>query len=220
MKKAITFLKALALHNDREWFNANKDKYLKVKEDIDNLAERLITLVAEIDPTASRFRASDVTYRIYRDARFSKDKSPYKTHIGIFINPPSGKKSMRCGYYFHIEPDHCAIFGGNMPLSGSLTKAIRQSIYNDIDEYLSIVESPEFKHYFPLAGWDFLKTTPKDFPKEWEYIDYIRPKSFGVEMNVADDFFDKRDLDETLRPILRQIKRYNDFINFTIDEAE
>ncbi|MDE7510052.1 MAG: DUF2461 domain-containing protein [Muribaculaceae bacterium] len=220
MSKIIPFLRSLRRHNDREWFNANKERYLKVKEEADSLAERLIALVAEVEPAASRMSARDVTYRIYRDTRFSTDKTPYKTHIGIFINPPHGKKSLRYGYYFHLEPDNSFICGGNMPAPAPLTKALRQSIYDNIEEYLDIVEDPEFKSLFPVIGTERLKLPPKGFPKDWEHIEYLKPKDFGTFMSVDDDFLTSPDAIDRLRPIVAQIKRLNDFINYTIDEYE
>lgn len=218
MADIIKFLKALGRNNNREWFALHKDEYLKVKEEVDRLAERLIAIVATVDPDAARFRPADVTYRIYRDTRFSTDKTPYKTHIGIFINPPAGKKSPRCGYYFHLEPEECLVCAGNMPLPGPLTRAIRQSIFDETEEYLSIIDDPEFRKYFPGVGMEHLKTAPKGFPKDWKHIDLLRPKDFSVMMRVDDDFFLPAGLEERLRPIIPQMKRFNDFINFTIDE--
>ncbi len=220
MKKTYSFLKQLARHQDREWFAANKDKYLESKQLTDEFAQELINLISEVDEGAKMLRVSDVTYRIYRDTRFSQDKKPYKTHVGIFVNPPFGKKSMRCGYYFHIEPGQSMICAGNMPLPGPLTRAIRQSIYDNADEYLELLNDPEFKRFFPTVGSEYLKTAPKGFPKDWEHIDLLRPKDFCVFMNVDDDFFDARDRTGRLRPIIAQMKRFNDFINYAIDESE
>lgn len=216
----IPFLRSLRRHNDREWFNANKDKYIKVKEETDALAERLIALISEFEPAAANMTARDVTYRIYRDTRFSSDKTPYKTHIGIFINPPRGKKSWRYGYYFHLEPDNSFVCGGNMPAPGPLTRAIRQSIYDNIDEYLEIINDIEFKQYFPTIGMERLKSAPKGFPKDWEFIEYLKPKDYGTLMSVDDDFLTSPDTIDRLRPIVKQIKRLNDFINYTVDEYE
>lgn len=220
MKKVYSFLRQLARHQDREWFAANKGKYLESKELTDSFAQELIDLISEIDPDAKMLRVSDVTYRIYRDTRFSSDKTPYKTHIGIFVNPPFGKKSMRCGYYFHIEPGNSLICAGNMPLPGPITKAIRQSIYDNVEEYMELIEDPEFKRYFPVVGSEHLKTAPKGFPKDWEHIDLLKPKDFGVYMRVDDGFFEGKDRAERLRPIIAQMKRFNDFVNYAIDEAE
>lgn len=217
MKKIFSFLKSLSRHNDREWFSAHKPLYLEAKGLADALASRLIALVAEVDPEAARFGVKDVTYRIYRDTRFSGDKTPYKTHIGIFINPPAGKKSLRYGYYFHLEPGNSLIAAGNMPGPTALTNLIRRDIFDNIDEWLEIVESPEFAAYFPHVGSDPLVNAPKGFPKEWPYIEYLKPRNFGTEMPVSDDFFDSDGLEERLRPIIAQMKRLNDFVNYSVD---
>ena len=139
MKQVYQFLRALTRHNDREWFNAHKDEYLKVKQTTERFAAELLVALSEIDPDAALLDVKDVTYRIYRDTRFSTDKTPYKTHIGIFINPPKGKKSLRFGYYFHIEPGASLICAGNMPYPTKLTNMLRRDIYDNIDEWLSII---------------------------------------------------------------------------------
>lgn len=90
MKRTLEFLRQLAANNDREWFNAHKDEYLEVKADVEAFTQKLIDAVAELEPHAGTLRPSDCLYRIYRDTRFSADKSPYKTHIGIYINPRGG----------------------------------------------------------------------------------------------------------------------------------
>ncbi|MDE5552273.1 MAG: DUF2461 domain-containing protein [Muribaculaceae bacterium] len=220
MKQVYQFLRSLTGHNDREWFNAHKDEYLKAKQTTDRFAAELLAAMSEIDPDAALLDVKDVTYRIYRDTRFSSDKTPYKTHIGIFINPPKGKKSLRFGYYFHIEPGASLICAGNMPYPTKLTNMLRQDIYDNIDEWLSIIESPEFQAYFPTVGGNPLKSAPKGFDKEWPYIDYIKPRDFGAVMPVSDDFFCAPDIIERLKPIMVQMKRLNDFVNYTVDIYE
>lgn len=220
LKLIYTFLRDLKLNNNRDWFHANKDKYLVVKQNVDELAEMLIRLVAEVESSASNMRVADVTYRIYRDTRFSLDKTPYKTHIGIFINPPRGKKSLRYGYYFHLEPDNSLIAAGNIPGPTALTNAIRKEIFSNVEEYLSIIDDKEFKKYFPVVGEDPLVNAPKGFPKDWEYIDLLKPRSFGAYAMEKDSFFTKDGLADTLRPIIRQMKRLNDFVNYTVDDFE
>lgn len=220
MNQVFTFLRALARHNDREWFNAHKDKYLEVKKTIDNFAGELLHALIAIDPDVSLLSVKDVTYRIYRDTRFSTDKSPYKTHIGIFINPPKGKKSLRFGYYFHIEPGASMICAGNMPYPTKLINLLRRDIYDNIEEWLSIIESPEFQTYFPTVGANPLKSAPKGFDKDWPYIDYLKPRDFGAFMPVSDDFYCAPDIIERLRPVMVQMKRLNDFVNYTVDIYE
>jgi len=220
MKEILKFLTELKSNNNRDWFNAHKEIYLSVKAKADNLTESLLAVISQFDPDAARLRVADCTYRIYRDTRFSPDKTPYKTHIGIFINPPKGKKSLRFGYYLHIEPSNCMLIAGNIGLPSPVLKAVRQSIYDEIDEYREIVESKEFKNAFPILGDDFLKTAPKGFPKDWEYIDYLKPKNFCCSCHINDSDIMVKDLPATLEPALRQAKRFIDFFNFTIDDFE
>ena len=217
MEKIYSFLRLLAANNNREWFAANKPTYLAAKEEIERLTARLLVVTSQIDPQAARLQPSDCLYRIYRDTRFSPDKTPFKTHIGIFINPPGGKKSLTSGYYLHCEPDNSFIAGGTVCLPPPIIKRIRQDIYDNIEEYLDIVENPDFKQYFPTVGENLLKTAPKGFPKDWPYIAYLRPRDFCTTYRVSDSFMMKKDLPELVVPIFRQIKRFSDFLNYSIE---
>ena len=218
MEEVFKFLRELSADNNREWFNANKSVYMGVKQKIDDFAQEIINAVGQIDSRALMLGVKDCTYRIYRDVRFSADKSPYKTHFGIFVNPPYGKKCNTCGYYVHIEPGNCIICGGTIGLESKVLAAIRRSIYDNIDEYRSIVESEEFRKCYPYLGDNFLKTVPKGFSKDWEYVDYVRPRDFMCYAKVPDSFFIKSDCIGRLMPYLVQAKRFNDFMNYTIED--
>lgn len=219
MKVILDFLSQLRENNNREWFNAHKASYLDVKQRVESLAQAIIDELVEIDPQARFLTPADCTYRIYRDTRFSPDKTPYKRHIGIFVNPPAGKKSLTCGYYLHIEPDASLFAAGTICLPGPIMKAIRQSIYDEIDEYRSIVEDPEFRRLLPNLGDDFLKTAPQGFDRNWEFVDYVRPRNFLASCALTDAEMMRDDmLDAIVRPRLKQAKRFNDFINYTITE--
>lgn len=216
MEKVYEFLRLIAANNNREWFNANRPLYLEAKSEVEKLTSHLIMSVARIDPRAAHLQPSDCLYRIYRDTRFSPDKTPYKTHIGIFINPPAGKKSLTAGYYVHFEPDNSFISGGTVCLPSPIIKRIRQDIYDNIEEYRAIVESPEFRKYFTSVGENLLKTAPKGFPKDWPYIAYLRPRDFCVSHLVPDSYMKEKDLPEKILPVFRQIQRFNDFMNYSI----
>ncbi|MDE7388029.1 MAG: DUF2461 domain-containing protein [Muribaculaceae bacterium] len=221
MKKnpIFDFLIRLRQNNSREWMAGHKAEYQMIMEQRDDVARRFIDAIATIDSSAAGFPVEKCVYRLMRDTRFSADKTPYKTHIGIFVCPPLGKKSLLSGYYLHLEPGASIICGGNYELPTKYLTAIRKDIRDNIEEYLSIVESQEFKRYFPRVGEDWLKTAPKGFSRDWEYIDYVRPRDFGVAMPLPDSFFDNDDFPERLLPMLEQIKRLNDFINFTLTES-
>lgn len=213
------FLKELRANNSRDWLQCHKEEYDRVMSARNELAQAFIDLIAEVDPQVAIMTPKDCTYRLMRDTRFSEDKTPYKTHIGIFVCPPFGKKSLLSGYYLHLEPGASMFCAGNYCLPTKYLTAIRNDICSNIDEYLGIVESPEFKEQFATVGSDLLKTAPKGFDRDWEYINYVRPRDFGVIKPLADSLFDNKDFISNLRPMVVQGKRLNNFINFALTES-
>ena len=218
MEEVLSFLKELNLNNNREWFESNRSRYLVVKDYIENFTQELINGISDFDESAKYLTPKDCTYRIYRDTRFSMDKTPYKTHIGIFINPPYGKKSFRMGYYLHLEPRKCAIGVGNVCLPPKLITSIRESIRDNIEEYLGIIENPSFKKYFPSVGENPVKTAPKGFSKDWEYIDLLRPKDYYTSHSLKSKEVLAKNFSETALEIFKTGKPFMDFINYTVDE--
>ncbi len=212
------FLSALAANNNREWFHDHKEWYLEVKEQVDDFTRQLIDRIAQFDPAAAYLTPAQCTYRIYRDTRFSADKTPYKTHIGVVVCPGGSKKSYRCAYYVHFEPGHSFLGGGCWCPTPPLLKEIRKSIYHNIDEYLEIVNNPDFKALYGFPGHDPLKTAPKDFPKDWPYIDYIKPREYTVLAPKSDSDFCAPDMLDMVAANFRILKPYNDFINFIFEE--
>lgn len=218
MQDILEFLKQLAANNNREWFNAHKNEYLKVKEQVELLTSQLINIVAQIEPEAAYLTPADCLYRIYRDTRFSSDKTPYKNHIGIYINPRGGKKSEFCGYYIHIQPGECIVGGGAWFPEAPLLKEYRSEIYNNIEEYLEIIRNPEFSKYYQPYWQEPLKTAPKGFPKDWKYIDLLKPKSFVMASQLSDKEFVSKDMMKKFGKLFRLLKPFNDFFNFTLEE--
>lgn len=220
MKEILEFLKELAANNNREWFGANKDRYIEIKGKVDELANELMARMLPFEPDVARLSTADCTYRIYRDTRFSTDKTPYKTHIGIFINPPFGKKSERLGYYLHIEPGKSFACAGTVCLPTPLLTAIRKSIYDETEEYLAIINSPEFKECYPTVGMNMLKTAPKGIPRDWEHLDLVRPRDFAVEHRLTDRQMCAGNLTQRVADCFQIAKPWVDFINYTVDEFQ
>lgn len=218
MKQVLDFLSRLAQNNNREWFNAHKDEYQEVKAKIEALTATLLTRLAAFEPGAARMSPSDCLYRIYRDTRFSPDKTPYKTHIGIYISPVGGKKSEYAGYYLHLEPGNCLIAGGSWCPPTPLLKQLRKEIYDNIEEYVEIIDNPEFKKTFPVMGENLLKTAPKGFPKDWEYIDLLRPRDFTALGPISDKDVCSSKLIDIVIAGFEQLKPLNDFFNFTFED--
>lgn len=216
---AFDFLKNLAANNNREWFNEHREEYEKARLEFEKLVAAIIERISLFDESVRGIQLKDCTYRIYRDTRFSPDKTPYKTHFGAYINS-KGKKSDHSGYYVHLQPGGSLLAGGSYCPPPKLLKALRQAVYDNIDEYRSIVEDPEFKKYFPRIGYNFVKTAPKGFPKDFEYIDYLKCKEYCCDYAVCDNFFTSPDVLDRTEEAFRQLKRFSDFTNFTIDEFE
>lgn len=220
MRRITDFLRRLAAENNREWFAAHKDEYLDVKRLTEEIAEHLIAAVATVDSEAARLSAADCTYRIYRDTRFSADKTPYKTHVGIFVNPPFGKKSLTCGYYLHLEPENVFFAAGTVCLPSKIVTAIRRSIRENTDDYLRIIRSPGFASLFTTVGENPVKTAPKGFDRNWEHIDLVRPRDFvaTAPLDPATLPDDPAALAEHLLPYIREASRFNTFMNCTIED--
>lgn len=213
------FLEKLAANNNREWFNAHRDEYEKARAEFEKLVATVIERITVFDESIRGVQVKDCTYRIYRDTRFSSDKTPYKTHMGAYINA-KGKKSDHCGYYVHVQPGNCLLAGGSYCPPPKLLKALRQAVYDNIEEFVSIVEDPEFKKFFQRIGFSFVKTTPKGFPKDFEYIDYLKCKEYSCDYAVPDSFFASPEMPNRIEDAFRQLKRFSDFMNYTIDEFE
>ena len=192
MEKAIAFLRGLQEHNTREWFEAHKEEYLRVKAETEAFTERLIAGIASFDPSVGGLTPKECTYRIYSDTRFSSDKRPYKTHIGIFVSP-GGKKSGHSGYYLHIEPEHPATNdapeGGCMLITGlympapAILKSVREEILFNGETFVRNIEAAKG---FTLARTNSLKRLPVGFPADTPYAEYLRLKDFCLEMPLSE----------------------------------
>ena len=127
MLKVIQFLNELSENNNREWFQKNKKWYDESREKVLFLTEVVINEIRKFDPDVPLLEPKDCLFRIFRDVRFSHDKSPYKTNFGSFI-AKGGRKSSYAGYYFHIEPSGSFVGGGIYMPAAEPLKAIRDYI--------------------------------------------------------------------------------------------
>lgn len=219
MKETMRFLRELKRNNNREWFAASRNRYEHALETRSALVARLIGAVAQVDPSAGCLTERDCTYRIYRDTRFSTDKTPYKTHLGIFINPPYGKKSPLGGYYFHFEPGKFFFAAGNVCHPPKVLAAIRRSIVDNVEEYDELMRDHEFRSVFPTVGDNLLKTAPKGVDRDWEFVEYVRPRDF-VACTAEDTRLPAwHSDDDALYRMLVQARRFNRFINYAVEEA-
>ena len=182
MKDVMTFLNGVLHNNNRPWFQENKDLYLKAQSRINNMTVELIDGISKFDSSIKNLTVSDCTYRIYRDIRFSPDKRPYKTHMGIYVCT-QGKKSGLAGYYLHFEGDGAEYLGLNGLYAGlyNPNKDVLKNIREDICYDGSVFENAIKKaNNFTLDTSCSLTKTPKDFPKDSPYDYLLRLKQYNL----------------------------------------
>lgn len=211
----LAFLTKLQENNNREWFNANKDEFLSVKQDFETLTQEFITALEIEDELIKNVTPKECVFRIYRDVRFGKNKSPYKNHFGAYINQ-GGRKGPTCGYYIHIEPGATMIAGGLYTPPSPILFEARDAIYADAEDFKAIINSKSFKDTFGEMEGEKLKRGPKDFPKDFEDIELLKHKSFVATRYVSDEELISKDFFEKTMDTCRAMKPFNDFFNRAI----
>ncbi|MBQ6299884.1 MAG: DUF2461 domain-containing protein [Bacteroidales bacterium] len=215
MRQVLRFLHSLSLHNDKAWFDAHKPDYLKAKDTIEVLAVKLIEGIRSFDDTIGPLNAADCTYRIYRDVRFSKDKSPYKTHMGVFITR-GGKKSGYSGYYFHVDGtgDHLLAIGDYLT-EPQVLKTLREDIEMGGGDFRRILAGLAPGLVLDTEG--ALKKVPKGFPADSPDAEFFKLKNFCLLKSLDKDFILSPNLVDSVLDIFRTGKPFLDYINRAID---
>jgi uncharacterized protein (TIGR02453 family) len=218
MKKVVTsFLKELAANNNREWFQANKGMYEEAKEEFESIVNHLIPAIAKFDESVKFLTAKDCMFRFYRDVRFSKDKSPYKTNFGAFMTR-GGKKSHGPGYYFHVQPGECFLSGGIWQPEPDLVKKIRKEIYYNINEIKGILSDKTFSKYFDgIDDWDKQKLAPADFPKDFPDMELLKNRSFTVSHVLEEKVLHSDKLHDYALKVYKVLYPYNQFLRKAIE---
>jgi uncharacterized protein (TIGR02453 family) len=212
----IRFLSHLKKNNNRDWFEKHRPDYEAAKIDFQNFIYLLIKDLGKTDQSIADLNAKDCLFRINRDVRFSKNKSPYKSNMGASIRR-DGKKSAFCGYYFHCEPGASFIGGGLWLPEPAIVKKVRQEIDYNFDEFKKIINAKKFKSVYGdvYKGADVsLATAPKGYEKDHPAISYLKLKSFIAETKLSDDELTKSTLHkktitafQTLSPLIYFINR-------------
>ncbi len=174
------FMRDLKANNEREWFNNNKQRY------ITDLKEPALAFILDfgqhLDRISPHFRADPRAnggslFRIYRDVRFAKDKSPYKTHTGIYFKHQAGKDAHTPGFYLNLEPGHNWVGVGIWRPDSPTLKLLREKVATQPDLWRSAVENEDFTKRFKVTG-SSLKRSPKGFDPEHPLIDTLKLKDF------------------------------------------
>lgn len=219
---ALTFLRSLARNNRREWFEANRGRYeTEVKRPLQILVEEIDARLGELAPEMVGNPKRSI-FRIHRDVRFSKDKSPYKTNAAAWFyhrdaGHAVGTQAVHggAGFYFQIAPRECIVAGGIWMPPGEALKELRQAIADDPDALRSILRKPAFRRAFgTLSDEAVLKRTPRAFDPEHPAADLLRYKSFTVSREIPEtDILSPRLPDmvarqyATMLPLVRWLNR-------------
>ncbi|MFH0843329.1 MAG: DUF2461 domain-containing protein [Bacteroidota bacterium] len=214
-KSTLEFLSDLNRHNDREWFQKNRSRYLEARSTYESFIQAVIMKITEFDPILKGLEASSCMYRINRDIRFSNDKTLYKTHLGAFIVRGGKQNGDRyAGYYIHIEPGNNSMIAGGayMPPSAWL-KMIREKIDEQGARFLKLIHNKEFVNFFGELEGEKLKTAPKGFPKDHPMMELLKMKSYLVTKMIPDKEVTGNTLFELVIRGSKIMKPLNDFLN-------
>jgi uncharacterized protein (TIGR02453 family) len=186
----LAFLKALKKNNNKTWFDEHRENYNAAKYNFEEFVALLLQKMIEFDEDMKELIPKNCTFRINRDVRFSKNKTPYKINLSASFNR-GGKKSMYGGYYFHLQPGNNNFVGGGLwrPEPADLKK-LRQEIDYCFPEFIKIIGAPSFKKHY--GGFDkdenqMMVNIPKGYDKENPAADYLRMKSYIATKNLSDD---------------------------------
>lgn len=216
MRETYDFLKALAVNNNREWFNAHKEEYLAVRKLWEVDIARLISLMAEDNDDLRGLRVNDCAYRIYRDIRFSPDKSPYKTYFSAVLGK-KGRKCVQAGCYLHMEPGNSALHAGIWWPENNVLSKLRSEIDANIDEFKEILADEDFASRFRFYG-DKLKSLPRGYSKDNPNAEYIKMKEYLCIKEVSDEYFYCENWAEKVAEEFSYVKKFNTFLNYVFDE--
>lgn len=216
-KGTINFLEKLSKNNNKTWFDKNRDSYASAKDNFESFVSNILDGLSSTEPVFKEQKAKDCIFRIFRDVRFSKDKTPYKDHFGAFFSR-GGRKFPGAGYYIHIQPGGKSFAGGGLWVpEASLLKAVRQEIDYNFDEFNSIIENKKFKKLFKQINGEQLKTLPQGYTEDNPAIKYLKMKSFTVSHNIADADITAKNFEKKVLDVFTTMKPFIAFLNRQLD---
>lgn len=221
--ETLEFFRELRENNHKEWFDQNRNRYEKVKKDYHRLVEKLLLRMQKFDPSLAHLQIKDCTFRINRDIRFSKDKTPYKTHRSIIMSP-HGKRMEYAAYYVHLDEKEGSFAGGGIYMPGSeALKKIRTEISAFHEDFEKILADKDFVQTYDGLDREekmVLTRPPKGYRADHPAIELLKFKSFTASATLSKKWLsDPRGIDEVVE-ILKKVKPLNDFINRGLEADE
>lgn len=212
----FNFLSGLAANNNKPWFEVHRDEYEAAKDDFSGMVTAILAGLGETEPGFKEQKASSCIFRIYRDVRFSKDKSPYKPNFGAYFSK-GGKKFNGAGYYLHLEPGKSFAGGGLWMPEASLLKSVRQEIDYNFKEFRGIITDKKFKKFYGDVEGEKLKKLPQGYEEGNPAGEYLKLKSFVGSHKMDDSVL------TTKKAVAKCIEAYDalrpfiDFLNRALD---
>lgn len=221
-KETLQFLDDLKANNNRDWFQDNKKRYEALKKEYQQLVSDFLDAMKPLDPSLEMLEVKNCTFRINRDIRFSKDKSPYKTHLGVWIS--SGQKGLnRSGYYVHIQNGGSFIAGGLYCPESEDLKKMRKEIaffHEDLEEILAEKKFKKEFNSFDRNEANTLKNPPRGYEKDHPAIELLKLKSFECSQKFDISEVTKKDFVAIMSQKLITLKPLNEFINRALTSDE
>ncbi len=217
----LKFLKDLGKNNNKPWFDENRKRYESAREDFHNFIQLVIDKHSKKDPAISQLTAKECMFRINRDVRFSKDKSPYKTNFGASINK-GGRKSSFAGYYFHLQPGEAFVGGGLWMPPNDILANVRQEIDYNFSEFKKIIGSTKFKSvYGDLYRNDgiSLVRVPKGYDAENPAAEFLKLKSFIGTCKLTNADLTSKDLLKKTITAFEALKPVLNFLNAGLEAS-
>lgn len=216
LQKTFIFLKDLEKNNSLEWMKSHREQYLEAKNEFALFIQDLIHRIAKFDPSVACLRAEDLTYRLNKDTRFSKNKTPYHTAFRAHIST-AGKKPIPAGYYICISPSASFLGGGVFATQfPQATTLVRDYILQNAEEFQRIINTHEFAANFSIEG-DKLKNVPRGYDKEHPLSEYMKHKSWNIEYHVSYQQLLENDI-SFIAQKFQLMKPFNDFLNEALKE--
>lgn len=213
--QSLKFLKDLSNNNNRDWFQANQDRYAVYKDEYRKTVEEFLAEMQPLDDSLRHLEVKNCSFRINRDIRFTKDKAPYKNNMAIWMSE-GNKNTNLAGYYVHIENGAGFIAGGVYWPEAADLKKIRREIDGFYEELKSIVAEPEFVKIYGGMDRDennMLKTSPKDFDKGHPAIEFLKLKCFTASAKLDDAAMTKPGFAKETAKKLIVLKPLIEFLN-------
>lgn len=212
----LQFLYELSQNNNRDWFEKNKKRYeSEVKKPFEATVAALIGRIRQFDPAFGELQPKDCIFRIYRDTRFSADKTPYKTHLGASFSP-KGKRTAEDmanpGYYLHIEFGNLMLGGGAYAVDKTYLQHIRSAIVQDSEQFRSLIEAPEFAGKFGEIRGEKNKVMPPEFKEAAKKEPLLLNKQFYYMAELDPENVLRADFVDFVADYFKAGKALNDYL--------